>query len=213
MPKSRLHMQNNQLKQRYSVHHFDPQKSVDVAKIETLIQAFHYCPSSLNMQPWRLVVITDPAIKQQLAPYGLYSNGKAIQNCSHLFIFVRKNLNKQHVDQVINTTKRFASFTQKKSIIRGLHLITRYIKPKSWLDNQLYLNFGFMLATCASLDIDSLPMEGIKSKAFHRILQLPRQEKVVLALAVGVATDEDKAQNISRIDKSRLPIDQVVQRR
>ena len=37
-------------------------------KVRQLLELVRYAPSGLNLQPWRIKVVTDPALKAQLLP-------------------------------------------------------------------------------------------------------------------------------------------------
>jgi nitroreductase/dihydropteridine reductase len=80
---------------------------------------------------------------------------------------------------------------------------------KSWLQHQVYLSLGFFLSACASLDIDSIPMEGINNEEYDKILQL-NDYKTLFAVAIGYRSPNDTNQP-SVTPKSRLPLEQIIQ--
>jgi len=41
-------------------------RPVEEEKIQLLLQAFRWAPSSYNKQPWRIVLVTDPAVREQM---------------------------------------------------------------------------------------------------------------------------------------------------
>src|SRR5690606_40749587 len=42
---------------------------------------------------------------------------------------------------------------------------------RNWMQHQVYLSLGFFLAGCASMGIDSTPMEGIQPDKYNEILK------------------------------------------
>ena len=54
------------IKQRQSVRKYSD-KPVEREKIEQLIEAVHLAPSACNSQPWKLIIVDDPEVKNALA--------------------------------------------------------------------------------------------------------------------------------------------------
>jgi nitroreductase / dihydropteridine reductase len=50
---------------RYATKKFDGKK-IPEAKINELIELIRFAPSAINLQPWKIKVITDQKIKEQL---------------------------------------------------------------------------------------------------------------------------------------------------
>ena len=51
---------------RHSIRRFD-ERQIDSQTLETIVKSALKAPSSKNLQPWKLVVVTDPEIKNRLA--------------------------------------------------------------------------------------------------------------------------------------------------
>ena len=54
---------------RYSVRSYTGEK-VSEAQLETLLKAGMAAPSGMNKQPWRFVVVDDPAVMDTMTPWG-----------------------------------------------------------------------------------------------------------------------------------------------
>ena len=59
-------MNIEKFKARYAVKRFDPDKKLNQEDIELLKIAFHLCPSSLNIQAWKLVVVESEEKKKKI---------------------------------------------------------------------------------------------------------------------------------------------------
>ncbi len=57
-----------QLRWRYAVKRFDPDRQLDNETWDTLENAMILAPSSYGLQPWRFIVITDQAINRSYPP-------------------------------------------------------------------------------------------------------------------------------------------------
>ena len=77
------------LRWRYATKAFDPARTIDPATWAALEQAAVLAPSSYGLQPWRFVVVTDPAVRKQLHPVSW--NQPQIVDASHLVVFAAKN--------------------------------------------------------------------------------------------------------------------------
>lgn len=208
-------MNLEKLKHRYSVKRFDSDKRLDAKTVDVIVDSFYLSPSSLNIQPWKLVVVADKALKAKLAAAGMDANKHRIEECSHLLILMRKKISFKHIYEVLDTSKMLQITMQKKGLSRFqfavfIWLYARLKGQRRWASQQVYLGLGFVLAACSELGVGALPMEGIKGRLMDRILGQGSEYKAELAVALGHPHAKD-ADNPSRLHKSRLPKDQVVQ--
>ena len=54
------------MKKRRSVNFFDPEKPVEQAVLERIIEEASRTPSGFNLQPWNLLVVRSPEVKKRL---------------------------------------------------------------------------------------------------------------------------------------------------
>src|SRR6516164_7916357 len=90
-----------QLNWRYATKQFDPQRKIDAGDWAALEESLLLTPSSFGLQPWKFVVVTDPALRQELVPA---SWGQTqVAEASHLVVFaIKKNLTEQDVDNYLD---------------------------------------------------------------------------------------------------------------
>jgi nitroreductase / dihydropteridine reductase len=208
-------MRQKDIRERYSVKKFDSEKKLTDDQVAFLMDAFRYCPSSFNSQPWRLIVVSKPEMKNRLAAAGKDTNGDRIRECSHLLLLVRRPVTVAHARKVIESTPIFLKLIERLKLSTGklagyLWFYAKQHGGRHWAAHQVYLAMGFLLAACASAGIGALPMEGIQPRKMDRILGLQNGERTVLALAVGYPHKDD-AENPSRLEKARLPFNDVIQ--
>ncbi|MFX0102147.1 MAG: nitroreductase family protein [Candidatus Hodarchaeota archaeon] len=53
------------IRYRRSIRQYDP-KPIEAWKLDAILEAARLAPSSSNSQPWRIIIVTDPALKAQL---------------------------------------------------------------------------------------------------------------------------------------------------
>src|SRR3954447_14048003 len=76
------------LRWRYATKKFDPTRKIPADVWAVLEQALVLAPSSTGLQPWKFVVVTDPAVRQRLRPAAY--NQPQVTDASHLVVICGK---------------------------------------------------------------------------------------------------------------------------
>ena len=162
---------------RYATKLFDPSRKISDADWNTLEDALILSPSSGGLQPWKFIVVTDPAVRAKLLPA---SYGQAqITNASHLVVFASKNnLSEADVDAFIShigsvrgaTVEALAPF--RGMLVGGIVKAQDEPARNAWARNQTYIALGNLLTSAALLGIDACPMEGFDRAQYDEILRL-----------------------------------------
>ncbi|MDQ7960095.1 nitroreductase family protein [Flavobacterium lindanitolerans] len=190
-------------KSRYTTKSYNPNKRISEETIAELKEILSLSPSSINSQPWKFIFISDEKLKSELAGVS-YFNQQKINDASHLVVF-----------SVIDDIQLFENQIRQNLPEGSVNYYNQFLKPKpeseikSWLEHQVYLSLGFFLSACASMDIDSSPMEGIKNEEYDKILQLDGYRSL-FAVAIGYRNPEDFNQPSVKA-KSRLSLEQTIQ--
>ena len=189
-------------KWRYTAKKYNPNEKISDEKIEQLKEILQLSPSSINSQSWKFFFISDEKVKSELASVS-YFNEQKINEASHLIVF-------SAIDDVDLFEKQI-----KENLPEGsVNYYNNFLKPlpeaeiKYWLRHQVYLSLGFFLSACASLEIDSSPMEGLQPDEYDKILKLDGY-KTLFAVAIGYRNPEDSNQPSVK-PKSRLPFEQII---
>jgi nitroreductase len=201
-----------QLNWRYATKQFDQNRKINAHDWATLEDVLQLTPSSGGLQPWKFVVVTHPALRQQLraAAYGQAQ----ITDASHLVVFAaKKNFNETNVDAHINHVARSQGVsTETLAPLRNMLVggIVQSMDEKSrdaWARNQVYIALGNLLTSAALLGIDACPMEGFDHAQYDQILGLSEQGLATAVVAtVGYRLPTDK---YSQAPKVRFPKDEV----
>jgi len=180
---------------RYTTKHYSSKRvsDEDIAKLKEIL---HLAPSSINSQPWH------EATKEAFAKAS-FINEERVKQASHLVVFMANS-----------ALPSFEKKLAKASTEAGVGFYHKVQKPKgdvslyAWMNNQVYISLGFFLSACASMGIDSTPMEGIVNTEYDRLLNEP-EYTTLFAVAIGYRDPEDSNQLHLR-PKSRLPLEDVV---
>jgi nitroreductase len=197
---------------RYAVKKFDPTKKIPAAEWATLEETLVLSPSSFGLQPWKFLVVTNPALKEQLKTASW--NQAQLVEASHVVAFaVQKEISPTFVDDYIQS---IATTRQQPLDAPGLQGLKKVIleflplRPNlEWNTRQAYIALGNLMTTAALLGIDSCPMEGIEAAQYDEILGLKGTNfAAVVACTLGYRAADDK---YATLPKVRFPHSQMIQ--
>jgi nitroreductase len=193
---------------RYATKKFDPARKLSAEEWGKLEQALILSPSSYGLQPYRFVVVTDPAVRQSLQAHA-YGQAQ-ITDCSHLVVFAaRTDITAEDVDNYMARISEVrgvevAHLGGFRGMIVG-DLVTgpRHAIAAQWSARQAYLALGNLITVAAITSIDVCPMEGFSPAGFNEVLNLPAQGlSAVVIAAVGHRAADDGAASVPKVRKT-----------
>jgi nitroreductase len=183
---------------RYATKKFDPAKKIPAAEWHALEQALVLSPSSVGLQPWKFIVVTDPAMKARLRP-ATWDQAQ-VTDCSHYVVLaVRKNVGHEHVDRHIGRMSEVRG-VPPESLGKFRQMVTGNLdKARAedrldiWQSHQVYIALGQLIASAALLGVDTCPMEGFEPDKVDEILGLKDAGfGSVVCCAAGYRAADDK---------------------
>lgn len=197
---------------RYATKRFDPAKKLSQEKLDILKQTFNLTATSFGLQPLKLLVISNQAIKEKLMEFTYFQ--PQIRDSSHLLVLcMEKNVDatfiKDHFKRVENlrqTPRKILEPFEDKLVKDFAQKNNKEIQ--TWMVNQVYLTLGALLTVCAIEEIDSCPMEGFEPEKYDAFLELDQQGlQSVIVLPVGY---RDKSDFFLSLEKVRRGVEQLV---
>ena len=150
-----------QLNWRYATKKFDPTKIIADADWAALEQALVLAPSSIGLQPWKFIVVTDTPTKTQLVPASWGQRQAA--DCSHFVVFaVRRDLGEDHVDRHIGRMAEVLDVAPdslakfKAMTIGNLARARDEGRLDTWQEHQIYIALGQFMACAAMVGVDTM---------------------------------------------------------
>lgn len=192
------------LQWRYATKRFDSSKTLSAEKLNILKETFNLTATSYGLQPLKLVVISNAALKNKLMP--LTYNQAQVRDASHVLVLcIEKNIDANFI------TEHFRRVEGERNTPRAIldpfekALIQNFSEKQApeirhWMANQLYLTLGALLTVCALENIDACPIEGFEPKEYDRILGL--QDKgleSVIVLPVGYRDESDFFKSLKKV--------------
>lgn len=187
-----------QLGWRYATKKFDPTRKISPEVWAVLEESLRLAPSSFGLQPWRFIVVNNPAIRAQLVEHSW--GQKQVVDASHLVVLaLQKDISAQDVDRYINYMAKVQGTPIENlqgfgNVIKGFLTQPPYpLNLEEWAARQVYLALGQLMTTAAFLGIDTCPMEGFIPAKYDEILGLNSTAyRSVVVCPVGYRAVDDK---------------------
>lgn len=179
----------NALNWRYATKKMNG-KAVPQEKVDQILEAARLAPTSSGLHAYKIVVITNPEVKQALLPHAF--NQAQIIDCSHLLVFAAwDNYTEDRINGVFAATHKERGTPPESTTDYQKMLVNSYV-PRTEAVNfehaarQTYIGLGMALAQAALLEVDSTPMEGFDNAKFDEVLGLTEKGlKSVTILPLG----------------------------
>ena len=197
---------------RYATKAFDTEKKLSDEQLQTLLDAAILSPSSYGLQPYKMIVVSDPAIRTQLQAAG-YGQPQ-ITEASNLVLFaVKTNIDDSTVDEFIALIASVRGvpvemLAEYSGMIKRMLLSLSPEARIDWATRQAYIALGVMVSAAAGMHIDMGPMEGFDAAQFDAILGLKEHNLTTKVIAVlGFRKDEEEVKNFKKV---RFPKSEIV---
>ena len=193
------------LRWRYATKKFDPARGLSDPQWQKLAESLRLSASSYGLQPYRFLVVKDPALRGQLqaAAYGQ----SQVADCSHLVVFAaRLDVTGDDVEHYLARIsevrgverahlEKFGSVI-KGDVVRG----PRHAVIQEWCARQAYLALGNLLTVCALESIDVCPRPGVDTAKFDAGLgRTARGHRAGVLAALGHRAEDDGAASLPKV--------------
>ena len=199
----------NKLQWRYAAKKMNPAKKVQQDKVERILEAARLAPTSSGLQPFEIIVVTDPAVRAKIQPIAW--NQAQITDGSHLLVFAAwDNYTADRINMMFDLTNDQRGFKNEGWENYRQMLLNSYPQRDAEVNfqhaaRQAYIGVGTALIAAAAEQVDATPMEGFDPKAVDTILNLgERGLRSVVLIPLGYRADEgDWLANLKKVRRSR----------
>lgn len=169
---------------RRSIRHYDPTHRFTQAEFDKFIDLAMQTPSSFNIQHWRLVNVTDPALRAEIQAAAW--NQTQVTEASLLFVITAD------VKAWAKNPGRYFRNSPKEVQDYLVPMIGPFYEGKEQLQRDEALrSVGFvaqtMMLAARAMGYDSSPMIGFDPDAVAKLIHLPEDHIIGMLLAVGKA--------------------------
>jgi len=151
-------------------------KVVPQEKVEYILEAARLAPSSSGLQPYRVLVVSDPEIKEKMKPIAW--DQSQILDASHILVFAAwDKYTEDKIQEVFHNTLKERGLPLDRMDDYKKRLWGMYSQlPEEWhahhAAKQAYIAFGLAIAAAAEQKVDATPMEGFDNAALDELLGL-----------------------------------------
>jgi nitroreductase/dihydropteridine reductase len=178
------------VKNRRAVRQFEPRPVPDQT-IHELLEITSYAVSAINLQPWKIRVVSDQETKDKLLPATFGQN--QVSTCSHLLVFcadtdyagIISTVNKSMAAAGVPDPQREAMMELAANVANGM----TPDQLLQWSKEQVYIALGNAINGAYSLGLGACPMTAFQAPEFAWILGLPANLVPTVLVAVGYSAE------------------------
>lgn len=208
------------LYRRYATKKFDPTKKLSQSDLDILFEALRLSPSAFGLQPWKFIHVKNSETRKQLQDVSRWQT--QITESSDLIVIATKvSTQESDVEEYIqNMIKTRAVNTdnipdsEKNKLLEFKKIMLDTISSRTpeqlkwWNQKQWYIAMWVLLTVCASIGIDSCPMEWFDPSKYNAILWLDKLWlTATVVVPVGYRSNEDKYADRTKV---RFPKEKLV---
>ena len=198
----------DKLNWRYATKVMNGQKvSQDI--IDAIIEAASLAPTSSGLQPFEIIVVTNPEIKEKIR--AIAWNQSIVTDCSHVLVFAAwDTYTEDRINMMFDLTNEIRGTTNEGWENYRQMLLSSYPKRNAEVNfnhaaKQAYIAFSMSVAAAAFEGVDSTPMEGFNPDALDKILDLREKGlRSCVLLPLGYRdTEKDWLVNLPKVRKGK----------
>lgn len=201
---------------RYAAKKLQAGNVVPQDKLDHILEAIRLSASSSGLQPYQVMVVTDPALKAQIRPVAW--DQSQVTDCSHLLVFAAwDNYTADRINSMFDLVNEQRGFKNEGWEAYRQKLLGFYPQRPAQENfehaaRQAYIGLGSAMLAAAEQQVDATPMEGFEPEKVDAILGLPELGlKSVLLLPLGYREAEgDWLVNLKKVRRSKE--DFIIQR-
>ena len=182
---------------RYATKQFDPKRKVSEEDFKEIAEALRLSPSSFGLQPWKFVVVENPAARAKLKEHA-WGQSQVVEASHMIVLCARTDLDEKLISKYIDTIAKTRGVPREsmksfEDMLLGFRKGLTSEAAVAWAKNQVYIALGVLLEACALKGIDACPMEGFDRQKFDEILGLKEKNLTSAVMCtIGYRLESDK---------------------
>lgn len=197
------------LEWRYAAKKMDASHSVSKEKVDFILEAIRLTASSSGLQPYQVIVVTNPELKAQIQPHAWGQS--QITDCSHLLVFAAwDNYTAERINMMFDLVNEERGFINEDWENYRKMILSNYTQRDAETNyqhaaRQAYIGLGTALIAAAEVKVDCTPMEGFDPAKVDDILGLSKLGlRSVILLPLGYrATEGDWLVDLKKVRRAK----------
>lgn len=175
------------IEKRRAVKHFDPAHRLTAAEIRQLLELAMKSPTAFNIQHWRFVVVSDPALRRQIRAVAW---DQAQVTDASLLVVICADLKAWEKNPA--SYWRLAPQAVQDFLVPAIG--SYYAGRESVQRDEAMRSCGLagqtLMLAAQAMGYDSCPMDGFDFDAVAKLIRLPADHVIAFMVAVGQGTKE-----------------------
>lgn len=180
---------------RRSIKTYEPSVKISKEEMTQIIEEASTAPSSINMQPWRFLVINSEEGKQKLAPLSRFNKEKVLQASAVIAVFADKN-NFDYAEEIYSKAVELGYMPQevKDMQLNAFKPIYANMSDAEMRDS-IMLDAGLvamqLMLVARAHGYDTNPIGGYEKDQIAEAFGMDKERHVpVLLITIGKASSE-----------------------
>ena len=198
------------LKGRRAINFFDPDKKIPDEKLKELLNIANLSPSSSNLQPWGIIVVTDPDKKKLLRECAF--NQPKVEEASAVFIIIADpGALEENINKVLHRAAELGYITEDAIEKQRQGPFNMYgekfsLKRKMFAVKNAAL-FGMSIMFAArGMGYETHPMDGFNEDKIKEKFNIGEDKIIPMLIAIGYLKP-----NVTLLPRAyRRPLDDFV---
>ncbi|MDX2007790.1 MAG: nitroreductase family protein [Meiothermus sp.] len=156
--------------------------------LEEVLSIAQTAPSAWNLQPWRYVIVQDPALKTELQA-AAFGQPQVASAPAVIVMYSDMKATLDNLEAVAHPGMPAERLEGYFGSIRGAFANNSEAQTEQWGAGQSYIALGYLLLTARAYGLDTSPMLGFNPNKVKELLGLPAHAAVPALLAIGYADE------------------------
>ena len=178
-------------------------EAIPAGELDAIFEVARLAPSAWNLQPWRFVVVDDPARKAQLAE-AAFGQRQVSSAPAVIAVYTDMRDALERADRVIHPELSHEQRERQRRSIERAFASQSDEEREAWGARQGYIALGYLLLAAAERGYDTSPMLGFDQIQARTVINAPPHAQVIALVAIGRGTEEGRPHH-------RLPLADLVQ--
>lgn len=200
---------NEIVNNRRSIKQYDPTVKISREEMSEILAQASKAPSSINMQPWRFVVIDSEQGKEKLAPLASFNLEKVMSSSAVIAVFAdRKNI--EFAEEIYGKSVELGYMSEEvKEAQLGMFKPLYENAPDDQMKDIIMLDAGLismqLMLVARAYGYDTNPIGGYDKEQIAETFDMDKNRHVpVMLITIGKALNEG-------FQSYRLPVETITQ--
>lgn len=196
------------IEQRRAARSFRP-NPIPTVILEQILRLGTRSPSGFNLQPWRFVVVRDPANKEKLRACA-FDQRQVTEAPVVLICCGDRRVNQNdYIESVIALGRELGAMNEqyadylRSAIPQLFENKPSFDSLEAWTNRHTMIAVAHLMIVAKSFGVDSCPMEGFATEQVKEAFNIPAEVDICCLLSLGYADEPYKAYG-GRFDLDRV---------